>query len=113
MTTAVTNLLNPGTTTGGVNCTASPYDKLYILLQHIKVVNKTTGANTVSLYVGGTGSSTAGTETAFSCSSVSANSNLEAWFGKGLRLDTVDFLTGNASGNAGLTIEGEGEIGVW
>jgi hypothetical protein len=30
----------------------------------------------------------------------------------GMRIDSTDFLTGQADANASLTIQGEGEIGV-
>jgi len=39
-TTTTTNILNPGTTTGGTASTAAPYDKLRITLRHVRVCNK-------------------------------------------------------------------------
>ncbi len=36
LTNAAANILNPGTTTGGVNSTASPYGNLRIILTHIR-----------------------------------------------------------------------------
>jgi hypothetical protein len=110
LTNAAANYLNPGTTTGGVNASAAPYDKTRIILTHIRVVNKTAAAHTVSLYIGATGGSAAGTEFAFNATSIPANSYVD-WYGR-MPLDTVDFLTGLADANTALTIEGEGEIGI-
>jgi hypothetical protein len=107
---AAANILNPGTTTGGVNSTASPYGNLRIILTHIRIVNKTAGAVTATLYVGATGGSAAGTEFAFNGYSVPANSYVD-WYGR-MPLDTADLLTGLAGAATSLTIEGEGEIGV-
>lgn len=107
---SVGNLLNPGTTTGGVNSTAAPYDKLRITLRHIRVVNKTAGAVSFSLYIGATGGSAAGTEFFGKDLSVPANSYVD-WYGV-LPLDNADFLTGVASAATSLTIQGEGELGV-
>lgn len=110
LTNAAANYLNPGTTTGGVNCTGAPFDKLYIVLTHIRVVNKTAGAVTVSLFIGATGGSAAGTEFAWSGYPVPANNWID-WYGN-MRLSQADFLTGLAGANTSLTIQGEGEIGV-
>jgi hypothetical protein len=105
--TLTTNLLNPPTATGGVNAGSSSQ---YIILSHLRVVNKTAGAVTVSLWIGATGANTAGTEFAWQATSVSANSFLD-WFGA-VRLDAADFLVGGASALTSLTLQGEGEIGV-
>lgn len=110
LTNAAANILNPGTTTGGVNATASPYVNERIILTHIRIVNKTGGAVTFSLYVGATGGSAAGTEFMGTATSVPAASYVD-WYGR-LPLDVADFLTGLASANTSLTIEGEGEIGI-
>lgn len=109
-TTLTTNILNPGTTTGGVNCTGAPNDKLNITLSHIRVVNKTGTAATVSLWIGATGANTAGTEFAWQAKSVPANDAID-WYGS-LYLNPTDFLVGGAGTTTALTIEGEGEIGV-
>lgn len=101
------NLLNPATTTGGTNAGSSSQ---YILLTHLRVVNKDSVARTVSLFIGATGGSAAGTEFAFSATSVPANSYVD-WYGL-VRLDAADFLTGLASSVTTLVISGEGEIGV-
>lgn len=105
--TTTTNLLNPAAATGGVNGGSSGQ---YIVLRHIRIVNKTAGAVTFSLWLGGSGSNTAGTEIVGQGTSIAANSNFD-WYGM-LRLDTADFLVGGASANTSLTIDGEGEVGV-
>lgn len=108
--TLTTNILNPGTTTGGVAATAAPYDKLFLLIRHIRIVNKTAGAVTFSLWLGATGANTAGTEVIGIGKSVAAN-DVYDWYGL-LRLDTTDFLVGGASAGTSLSIQGEGEIGI-
>lgn len=110
--TLTTNILNPGTTTGGVASTSAPYDKLRIILRHIRIVNKTAGAVTFSLYIGATGGNAAGTEFMGLGTSIAANSYVD-WYSPGLPLDTADFLVGGASAATSLTIEGEGELGIY
>lgn len=107
-TTTTTNILNPATTTGGVNGGGS--GNLYLILRHIRIVNKTGSAATFSLWLGATGANTAGTEVVGQGYSVAANSAFD-WYGY-LRMDTTDFLVGGAGTGTALTIEGEGEIGV-
>lgn len=109
-TTLTTNLFNPGTTTGGTNCTGAPFDKLYVILTHMRVVNKTGSAATVSLWVGATGANAAGTEFAWQAFSVAANS-YENWYGW-YRFGQADFLVGGAGTNTALSLNGEGEIGI-
>jgi hypothetical protein len=105
--TLTTNILNPPTATGGTNGGSSSQ---YIILRHIRIVNKTTAAVTCSFWLGATGANTAGTEVIGQALSVPANSFVE-WFGY-LRLDAADFLVGGASAATSLSIQGEGEIGV-
>ena len=82
----------------------------YLVIRHIRLVNKTGGAVTVSLYIGATGGSAAGTEFLGTALSVAANSAYD-WYGM-LRLDSTDFLTGLASAATSITFEAEGEIGI-
>jgi len=105
--TLTTNILNPPTASGGTNAGSSAQ---YIVLRHIRVVNKTAGAVTFSLWLGATGANAAGTEVIGQGLSVAANSYVD-WYGV-LRLDSADFLVGGASAATSLSIEGEGEIGV-
>lgn len=105
--TYTTNILNPPTASGGVNAGSSSQ---YIVLKHIRIVNKTAGAVSFRLFLGATGANTAGTEVIGYDLSVAANSYVD-WFGL-MRIDAADFLVGGASAATSLTIEGEGEIGV-
>ena len=82
----------------------------YLIIRHIRLVNKTSGAATVTLYIGATGGSAAGTEFLGVATSIAANSALD-WYGM-LRLDAADFLTGLASAITTITFEAEGEIGL-
>lgn len=104
-----TNILNPGTTTGGVGMPANSANT-YFIIRHIRIVNKTAAAVNATLYIGATGASAAGTEFGFNGEPIGANSHQD-WYGQ-LRLDTADFLTGLASAATSLTFEAEGEIGV-
>lgn len=108
--TYTTNVLNPGTTTGGVNSTGSPYANLQIVLRQIRIVNKTAGAVTFRLYIGATGANAAGTEFLGFDRSIPANSSEVFYCNVVLR--PADFLVGGASAATSLTIEGEGEIGI-
>lgn len=107
--TYTTNLLNPATTTGGVNGGGS--GNLYIVLKHLTIINKTASSHTFRLFLGATGANTAGTEIVDYDTAIAANDNFQ-WFSPGLRLDTTDFLVGGADANTSLVILGEGEIGV-
>ena len=105
--TLTTNILNPPTTTGGTGCgTPSPY----IILKHIRVVNKTGSAATCSFWIGATGANAAGTEAIAQALSVPANSYVD-WYGV-LPLDVADFLVGGAGTGSALTFEAEGENGI-
>src|SRR5678815_4383532 len=75
--TLTTNILNPPTTTGGVGA-GTP--NTYLVLRHIRIVNKTAGAATFSLWLGATGANTAGTEVIGTALSVPANSAFD-WYG--------------------------------
>jgi hypothetical protein len=105
--TLTTNILNPAITSlaGPVGFTAT---QPLIYLTRIRIVNKTAGAVTFTLYKGATGGNAAGTEVIGTATSVAANSSFE-WFGS-LELKSTDFLVGGASANTSLTIEGSGEI---
>ena len=106
-TTLTTNLLNPAAASGGVNGGSSGQ---YIILRHIRIVNKTGSAATFSLWLGATNANAAGTEVIGQAKSVAANSH-EDWYGA-LRLDVADFLVGGAGTLTALSIVAEGEVGV-
>ena len=108
-TTLTTNILNPNITSvaGPVGFTMT---QPYIILRHIRIVNKTASAATFSLWKGATGANTAGTEIIGNAVSIPANTAYD-WFGQ-LRFDAADFLVGGSNTATALTINGEGEIGV-
>lgn len=106
-TTTTTNILNPATATGGVNGGAAAQ---YIVLRHIRIVNKTSNAATFSLWLGATTANAAGTEVIGQGTVVAANSAYD-YYGM-MRIDSADFLVGGANTATALTIEGEGEVGV-
>src|SRR5678815_3452153 len=105
--TLTTNILNPPTTTGGVGA-GTP--NTYLVLRHIRIVNKTAGAATFSLWLGATGANTAGTEVIGTALSVPANSAFD-WYGQ-MAIDTTQFLDDGASATTTLTFQAEGEIGL-
>lgn len=107
--TLTTNIINPPTVSGGTGL-AGTNTATYVILRHIRIVNKTAGAVTFSLYIGATGANTAGTEFMGLGNSIPANSYVD-WYGQ-LRLDTADFLVGGASAATSLTFQAEGEIGI-
>lgn len=108
-TTLTTNILNPNVTSlaGPVGFTLS---QPYIILRHIRIVNKTGSAVTFSLWKGATGGNAAGTEVVGQATSIAANSYFD-WYGI-MRFDAADFLVGGAGTTTALSIQGEGELGV-
>jgi hypothetical protein len=111
--TLTTNILTPGTTTGG---TPSQTGSLYILIKHIRVVNKHASiAATYSLYQGATGANAAGTEIMGFGRAVAVG-GYDEWFPPNLRLDAAvagtAFLVGGSNTATALTIQIVGEIGI-
>ena len=106
--TLTTNILNtPAATGAGTGIAAQT---VYAVLRHIRIVNKTAGAVTFSLWIGATGANGAGTEVIGTALSIAANSSYD-WYGM-LRMDAADFLVGGASAGTSLTIEGEGTLAI-
>lgn len=107
--TLTTNILNCNVTSlsGPVGFTMT---QPYMIIRHIRIVNKTAGAVSFSLWLGATGGNAAGTEVVGTALSVAANSSYD-WYGL-MRMDIADFLVGGASAATSLTISGEGEIGL-
>jgi hypothetical protein len=105
--TLTTNILNPAAAGSGTGYTPTAS---YIILRHIRIVNKTAGVVTFSLWLGASGANAAGTEVIGNGLSIAANSPFD-WYGM-LRLDAADFLVGGASANTSLTFEAEGEVGL-
>ena len=108
ITAAVANVLNPPTITGGTGV-ATVASATYVIVRHIRIVNTTSAAVSISMWIGATGGSVAGTQFLGTGLSIPANTSYD-WYGM-LRLDVVDFLTAQASA-VGLTFEAEGEIGI-
>jgi hypothetical protein len=104
-----TNIIAPAAAgAGAVGYTATAH---YLLLTHIRIVNKTAGPVTASLWKGATGGNVAGTEVIAQGTTVPANSYID-WYGQ-LRLEGANgFLVGGASAATSLTLQAEGEIGV-
>lgn len=107
-TTLTTNILNTNiiSLAGPTGITIT---QPYVILKHIRILNKTAGAVSFSLWKGASGADVAGTEIIGSGVFVPANSWIE-WYGA-LRMDASDFLVGGASAAASLTFQAEGEIG--
>lgn len=104
--TSVEDLLNPPIIASGVNIDAT---ETYLIVKQVKVVNTTGSAVDLSLYLGGSEASAAGTEVLASELEIAANSIKE--FFCQMQMGVADFLTGEGSA-VGLTITITGEIGV-
>jgi hypothetical protein len=107
-TTLTTNIFNCALSSvaGPVGLTLT---QPFVILRHIRIVNKTGTAATFSLYKGATGANTAGTEVIGSGTTVAANSYFD-WYGM-LRFESTDFLVGGAGTATALTFQAEGEVG--
>jgi hypothetical protein len=107
-TTLTTNIFNCAITslTGPTNITLT---QPYVILRHLRIVNKTGTAATFSLYKGLTGANTAGTEIIGLGTTVAANSYFD-WYGM-LRFESTDYLVGGAGTGTALTLQAEGEVG--
>lgn len=103
--TLTTNILNPAAAGSGTGYTPTAS---VIILRHIRIVNKTAGAVTFSLWLGATGANAAGTEVIGNGYSVPANSAFD-WYGA-MRISSTQFLVGGASAATSLTFEAEGEV---
>lgn len=81
--------------------------KTYIT--QIDLANVTAAAVNYTLYIGGTGGSTGGTEIAKAVS-IPANTSVPLYFGDGIAMATTDFLTGLASASSSITIVVQGYV---
>lgn len=108
-TTLTTNIVAPaaaGASAVGYTATAT-----YIILRHIRIVNKTGTAATFSLWKGLTGANTAGTEVVGQGLSVAPNSAFD-WYGA-MRLEGASgFLVGGAGTATALSFQAEGELNL-
>jgi len=99
---ALTNTLTTNVYQGGGGSAL-----IFDVVKHIHIVNKTAGAVTFTLYLGGTGGNVAGTEIFGTARSIAANSAFD-WYGN-LKLTSIDFIVGGVSVNTSLTITIMGE----
>lgn len=83
-----------------------PASTIYTVIRHIHIANVTAGTISFTLYVGGTGGSTSGTEL-FKQVGVAANSTFDYYCTQ--KMLSTDFLSGLASAGSSLTIVVEGE----
>ena len=107
-TTLTTNIFNFTVTSlaGPVGFTLT---QPYVVIRHVRIVNKTGSAATFSLWLGATAANAAGTEVIGQGLSIPANAAFD-WYGL-LRMDVADFLVGGAGTATALTLQAEGEIG--
>src|SRR5258706_12812312 len=106
--TLTTNILNCNVTSlaGPVGFTLT---QPYLLITHMRAVNKTGSPVTVSLWIGATGGNAAGTGVAWQATSIPAKSYID-WYGR-LRPDAPGFLVGGAGTPTAPPLPGGGEIG--
>ncbi len=90
------------------NIYTPPASTIYTVIKHIRLVNKTAGAVTATLYVGATGGSSGGTEV-LEGQSIAAHSYLDLFFSPGMNMASTDFLSGLASAGSSITITVMGE----
>ena len=107
--TLTTNIITPPTLTGGTGLSGTNTNT-YLIIRHLRVINKTGTAVSFSLWLGATGANVAGTEVIGSAKFVAANDAYD-YYGM-LRLDVGQFIVGGASANTSLTLFAEAEIGV-
>lgn len=81
----------------------------YVIIKHIRAVNRTGSPIAITLYKGASGAQVNGTEYAFANDSIGANSFQDSYTQS--RFDAGDFLTGIAAG-AGVVLNIDAEIGV-
>lgn len=108
-TTLTTNIIAPAAAgAGAVGYTATA---VYIILRHIRIINKTGSPATFSLWHGATGGNAAGTEVIGQGMSVAANSYFD-WYGLERLEGANGFLVGGSNTATALTLIGEGEVGL-
>lgn len=107
-TTLTTNLINCNITSlaGPIGFTIT---QPYLIIRHIRILNRLGASATFSLWKGLTGGNVLGTEVVDQGTSVPGNQAFD-YVGL-LRLDAADFLVGGAGSANALVFLGEGEIG--
>ena len=97
------------------NIYTPPASTIITYIYHIHILNVTGTARTVTLYVGATGGSAAGTELGGGGATVPANTGnaganeYNLYFPNGLPMKSGDFLTGIAGASSALVITVMGE----
>lgn len=104
------NLFNPPVVSGGVGV-SGVNTATYLLIKHLRIVNKSAAAVSFTGYVGATGGSAAGTEVLGGAVLIPANGSQD-FYPVGLRLDIADFFTGIAGTATTLVISGTAELGI-
>ena len=107
---AVGNLFNPPVVSGGVGISGAN-TATYLLIKHLRIVNKSSLAVPFTGYVGVTGGSAPGTEVLGGAVLIPANGSQD-FYPVGLRLDIADFFTGIAGTATTLVISGTAELGI-
>ncbi len=93
------------------NIYTPPASTILTTIKHIRLVNKTAGAVTATLYVGATGGSSGGTEV-LEAKSVAAHDVYDIYFSPGLLMASTDFLSGLASAGSSIVITVMGDQNV-
>lgn len=108
-TTLTTNILNCAISSlsGPVGFTMT---QPYLIVRHLRIVNKTSSSVTFSLWLGATGANAAGTEVVGTGKPIPSN-DVYDWYGI-MRMDSGDFLVGGSNTATALTITIEAEIGI-
>ena len=110
--TLTTNLLNCNVTSlsGPVGLTLS---QPFLLIPHIRFVNKDTVSRNFSIWKGGTAGNVSGTEVIGNGKVIAANDVYDYWAGgDGLRLDAADFLVGGADSASKIIMQVDAYIGI-
>jgi hypothetical protein len=84
---------------------------IYTLIRQIHLVNVTTAPVQITLYIGATGGSAAGTEIA-KLVTIAADSYVDLFWPNGLFMASTDFLTGLAGSASAVTITVSGDQSV-
>lgn len=105
--TLTTDIFSPAAAGSGTGYTPSAS---YAIIKHIRIVNKTAGAVTFSLWLGASGGNAAGTEVVGIGVSIPANDYFD-WYGQ-MRINSGEYLVGGASAGTSLSITLEGEVGL-
>lgn len=116
--TYTTNLLYPGTFTGGAPTRAPvgwiPQGDPYLIIKHVRAMNSDTSARTIRTALGASGATPAATNVIFFPldRSIPASSEID-WYGS-MRIDGSNanqYIVGGASTASVVTLQIEGEVG--